>query len=118
MQGLYVCTSFADMSYRLNVALFWIKVCEQSFPSRRADLINGVAEKYIQYAYGDPLPTVKRDLDGKLVGLKVLSTKADARRVDMTAEEFLLMPAKLYGFSLGDRKWRTSVHCLHTFSGI
>ncbi|PSR74308.1 hypothetical protein PHLCEN_2v9925 [Hermanssonia centrifuga] len=82
-----------------------------AYTARRADKMNIKSriildrEKFIQYAYGDPLPTVKRDLDGKIVGLKVLSTRADVRRVDMTAEEFLLMPAKLYGFSLGDRKW-------------
>ncbi|THG94989.1 hypothetical protein EW026_g6583 [Hermanssonia centrifuga] len=62
-------------------------------------------ERYIQYAYGDPLPTVKRDLDRKSLDQKILSAKADARRVDMSVDELLLMPAELYGFSLGDRKW-------------
>ncbi len=50
-------------------------------------------------------PPMKRDLDGILLDRKVLDSKGDVRRADMTEEEFLLMPSKLYGFSLGDRKW-------------
>ncbi len=75
------------------------------------NLIDRAAERYIQYAYGDPLPTVKRDLDRTSLDQKILSAKADARRMDMSVDELLLMPAELYGFSLGDRKWRELMSC-------
>lgn len=29
-------------------------------------------------------------------------------RTQLTEDEFMLMPVVLYGFSLGDRKWRMS----------
>ena len=51
------------------------------------------------------VPNVSRDLDGNSLERKALTRKNDVRRVEMTDDEYMMLPAKIYGFSLADRKW-------------
>ena len=64
-------------------------------------------EKYARYGYMT-VPTTSKTLDGQSTERKALTNKTDIRRVDMTDEEYMLFPAKLWGFSLADRKWSKS----------
>ncbi|KAJ3543469.1 hypothetical protein NM688_g5851 [Phlebia brevispora] len=61
--------------------------------------------RYAQYSMSPQPPSVDRDLDGNTLIRKALSGKNDTRRAEISDEEFMLMPAKMYGFSLADRKW-------------
>ena len=67
-----------------------------------------IAEKYSRYSYGDA-PTVSRTLDGQSIKRKALTNKDDVRRTELTDEEFMMLPAELYGFSLADKLWRMSL---------
>ena len=56
------------------------------------------------------MPSVSKTLDGQSLERKALTNKNEVRRTEMTDEEYMMFPAKLYGFSLADRKWSTSTH--------
>ena len=64
-----------------------------------------------QYAQNvpEPVPSVVRTLDGLWLR-KALANKNKARRLEMTDDEYMMLPARLFGFSLADRKWSTSRH--------
>lgn len=64
--------------------------------------------RYCEYAPGDSPSFAERDLDGVILQRKGLSKKDVPRRVDLTEEDYMLMPVKLYGFGLADREWRKS----------
>ena len=71
--------------------------------------LNFLIEKYARYC-GAGVPSVRRDLNGKSLEQRALTNKNEVRRTEMTDEEYMMFPAKLYGFSLADRKWSTSTH--------
>ncbi|KAF7798033.1 hypothetical protein EIP86_009245 [Pleurotus ostreatoroseus] len=62
-------------------------------------------EKFRDYAPTDGTPFAKQDLDGKTLQRTALSSKETMRKVELTEEEYMLMPAKLFGFGLADREW-------------
>ncbi|KAJ3554335.1 hypothetical protein NM688_g3159 [Phlebia brevispora] len=50
-------------------------------------------------------PETTRDLDGQLLSRSRILSGREVSRRELTEEELMIMPIRLFGFSLADRKW-------------